>query len=644
MKQLLILSFSFIIISCSAQKPVLPEVAIKKYMSPELLWKVQRVSPVSLSDDKEYLLYKVTTPIVEDNSFESKFYKIDLKGGQAIELENLEKYKNNDDISPDGKFKILAKSTKVHPVLGPDFYPEYNLSSAHIYMELDHRHWDKWNDGTYNHLYFGNSLEADSTFMDIMSNEPYNCPQKPFGGSHDYTWSPDSKSILYVSKKLAGTSSMLSTNTDLYKYDISTGKTSNLTQENKGYDDHPSYSSNGDLAWLSMATDGYEADKHDLKVMSVEGTVQNLTASWDETVLSYKWANDGKSVYFTAAVDGTQQIFEVNYPGKTKMAPVVRQLTNGIWNVNDIIGQVDDRLIVSRTSMNRAPEIYSYNLTSKEWIQITHVNDKLYSDVAETPSEKRYVTTTDGKKMLVWVIYPPDFDKNKKYPTLLYCQGGPQSPLTQFYSYRWNFHLMASQGYIVVAPNRRGMPGHGVEWNQQISGDYGGQNIQDYLSAIDDIAKEPYVDKDRLGAVGASYGGYSVFFLAGQHNKRFKSFISHCGIFNTQSMYGSTEEIFFVNHDLGGPYWENPENPSYTTFNPASHVNKWDTPILIIQGGKDYRVPKGQALEAFTAAQMKGLRSKLLYFPDENHWIMKPHNGLVWQKEFFTWLDETVKY
>jgi len=643
MKQVLVLLFLFTLGSCKAQQQVFQVNSAQKIMSPALLWQVHRVSPIGVSDDNQSLLYKVTTPNIEENNFNSKSYILNLKTGLVSEINDITPYRKDPKISPDGQYKTIDKSTKVLPVTAVDFYPKYDKSSAQIYSELDHRHWDKWNDGTYNHIFVGKTSEDVLAYTDIMKDELYNCPQKPFGGGEDYIWSPDSKSIVYVSKKLSGAAAVVSTNTDLYKYDIASQKTINLTEGNMGYDDHPSYSIDGDLAWLSMVTDGYESDKHDIKVMSQDGIVQNLTANWDETVLGYQWANDGKSLYFLAAIDGTQQIFQVNYPGKTRIAPVVQQLTQGIWNVNTIVSHIGDELIVGRGSINKAQEIYSYNTKTKEWKQLTHVNDDFYKDIAESTTERRYVTTTDGKKMLVWVVYPPNFDKNKKYPTLLYCQGGPQSPLTQFYSFRWNLHLMASQGYIVVAPNRRGMPGHGVEWNKQISQDYGGQNIQDYLSAIDDVAKEPYVDKNRLGAVGASYGGYSVFFLAGNHDKRFKTFISHCGIFNWKSMYGSTEELFFVNHDLGGPYWEIPNHPSYNEFNPVNHVAKWDTPILIIQGGKDYRVPKGQGLEAFTAAQLKGLKSKLLYFPDENHWIIQPHNGLVWQQEFFNWLDETLK-
>jgi dipeptidyl aminopeptidase/acylaminoacyl peptidase len=393
-----------------------------------------------------------------------------------------------------------------------------------------------------------------------------------------------------------------------------------------------------------MKRDGYEADKNDI-IVRFKGIDMNLTANWDGTVDSFHWSLDGKKIYFLAAVDGTKQLFEVNFPGMTRIAINVRQLTTGTFDVTDIVGVVGDQMIVGRTDMNHAKELYSYDLKKNTWLQLTKVNNETYKKLALPTYEKRYVTTTDGKKMLVWVILPPNFDKTKKYPTLLYCQGGPQSALTQSYSFRWNFSLMASQGYVIVAPNRRGMPGHGVAWNEQISKDWGGQVMDDYLAAIDEVAKENYVDKTRLGAVGASYGGYSVFYLAGIHNKRFKTFISHCGVFNLESMYGTTEEIFFTDWDNGGPYWDK-SNPAaqktYTQFNPINLVTKWDTPILIIQGGKDYRVPIGQGQEAFQAAQLLGIKSRFVLFPEENHWVLKPQNAIVWQREFFGWLRETL--
>jgi dipeptidyl aminopeptidase/acylaminoacyl peptidase len=639
-----------------AQSSITPSNTIKQTMTPELLWKVKRVSGVGLTKDKNSVVYRVSTPSVEENKFSSVYYSVPVAGESSSELKMPSDVLMDKNISPDGKFKLTHKPVKVEPVHGYDFHPDLKKSTAQIYTALDFRHWDTWNEGTYNHVLYGPVSAVDSTYTDIMKGESYNCPQKPFGGDEDYIWSPDSKSIIYVSKKLSGTKAAQSTNTDIYQYDISTGKTTNLTPDNKGYDTHPLYSANGDLAFLSMKTDGYEADKNDIKVIS-SGITTNLTAHWDETVLSFIWANDGKSLYFTAAVGGTLQLFSVDFPGVTKKKPTVTQLTAGTWDVSGILGQSGNLLIVSRLSMNRAAEIYSYDVNTKQWSQLTDVNREMYSSIAPCKTEKRMVTTTDNKQMLVWVVYPPDFDPKKKYPTLLYCQGGPQSALTQFYSYRWNLHLMASQGYIVVAPNRRGMPGHGVKWNKQISTNWGGQNIKDLYSAIDHMAKEPFVDKTRLGAVGASYGGYSVFYMAGTHKKRFKTFIAHDGIFNTVSMYGTTEEMFFVNYDLGGPYWQKKTdesmigdipvtteipNKSYTSFNPVNHVHKWNTPIYIIQGGKDYRVSDGQSMEAFTAAQIKGLKSKFLYLPDENHWVVKPQNSIVWQREFFKWLKETL--
>jgi dipeptidyl aminopeptidase/acylaminoacyl peptidase len=426
---------------------------------------------------------------------------------------------------------------------------------------------------------------------------------------------------------------------------IATKTTTNLTENNKGYDTHPAFSSKGTLAWLQMERDGYESDKNDIIVKLPEGDL-NLTKDWDGTVNGFIWSEDGSKIFFNAPVGGTVHAFQIDVPvgNKTKSKP--KQISQGRFDVSGIIGQSGNHLIVYRRDMNHATEIYNLNTGTGEMKQLSDGNDEIYKDIKMSKIEKRMVKTTDGKDMLTWVIYPPDFDPTKKYPTLLYCQGGPQGALSQFYSFRWNFQLMAANGYIIVAPSRRGMPGFGVEWNEQISKDYGGQNMKDYLSAIDDVAKESYVDKDRMGCIGASYGGYSVFYLASRHEGRFKSFISHDGIFNWRSMYGTTEELFFVNWDIGGAYWDK-ENAaaqrSYSEFNPVNFVDKWDTPIMIIQGGKDFRVPIGQGLEAFQAAQLQGIKSKLLIFPEENHWVLLPQNSLVWQREFYKWLDETVK-
>lgn len=611
-------------------------------MTPELLWKLGRVSVLGISKDGKNIVYKVSTPSVEENKSHSKYFTISLNGGHVTEIEKdkASTLVHDKNVSVTGSI-LSSKEVKTEKVLGSDFYPELDKSQAQVYNSLDYRHWDTWNEGKHNHVFI---RDNEGNEIDILANEPFDCPQKPFGGDEDYIWSSDGSKIIYVCKKKFGTEYAISTNTDLYEYDISSKTTKNLTEGNLGYDVAPQFSPNGDLSWLQMKRDGYEADKNDI-IVRHRGMDINLTAAWDGTVDSFTWSKDGKKVYFLAPIDGTKQLFEVNFPGLTKIAVRVQQITKGQFDVNQIIGFNENTILVTRSDMNHANEIFSYDLKKKSWNQITNINTETYSKLALPTVEKRMVKTTDGKDMLVWVILPPNFDKTKKYPTLLYCQGGPQGALSQFYSFRWNFQVMASQGYVVVAPNRRGMPGHGVKWNEDISKDWGGQAMDDYLSAIDDVAKESYVDKSRLGAVGASYGGYSVFQLAGIHNNRFKSFIAHDGIFNLQSMYGTTEEVFFTNWDMGGAYWETENKAAqktYNKFNPINLVNNWNTPILIVQGGKDYRVPIGQALEAFQAAQLKGIKSRLLYFPEENHWVLQPQNGIVWQREFFKWLKETL--
>lgn len=615
----------------------------QEVLSPELLWKLGRVTPLGISKDNQNVLYKVSIPSVEENKSNTKIYSIPIGGGTAKEITETKDLLKDKNVSPDGKYLLSHQEIKVEKVHGKDYYPELDQSNAQVYNGLDYRHWDTWNDGTHNHVGYA-KIDDPKSFIDLMKNEPFDSPQKPFGGDEDYIWSKDGKSIVYVCKKKSGTAYAISTNTDLYEYNLETKTTKNLTESNLGYDTHPLFSPNGELTWLQMKRDGYEADKNDI-IVRFKGIDMNLTTNWDGTVDSFHWSLDGKKIYFLAAVDGTKQLFEVNFPGMTRIAINVRQLTTGTFDVTDIVGVIGDQMIVGRTDMNHAKELYSYDLKKNTWLQLTKVNDETYKKLTLPTYEKRYVTTTDGKKMLVWVILPPNFDQTKKYPTLLYCQGGPQSSLTQSYSFRWNFSLMASQGYVIVAPNRRGMPGHGVAWNEQISKDWGGQVMDDYLAAIDNVAKENYVDKTRLGAVGASYGGYSVFYLAGIHNKRFKTFISHCGVFNLESMYGTTEEIFFTDWDNGGPYWDKSNtaaHKTYTQFNPINLVTKWDTPILIIQGGKDYRVPIGQGQEAFQAAQLLGIKSRFVLFPEENHWVLKPQNALVWQREFFGWLKETL--
>lgn len=620
---------------------LLPILSVSQVMSPELLWKLGRVSAKGISEDGKYFVYSVSTPNMKENTFESKLEVIDLETGDPVEIKEPLSILKNDKISTDGKWLLKHGRVKVRDVMASDYYEELHKSNAMIYDQLHFRHWDAWETGEYNHV----MIEELSTglVVDLLDGDPYHSPTVPFGGPEDYVWSPDGNSVVYVCKKKFGTEYVNSTNTDLYRYDLSSGETVNLTRENQGYDTHPRFSRDGRLAYLSMKRDGYESDKNDIVVID-DGDARNLTAAWDGTVREFIWGESGEEIFFTAATEGTVQLYQLSLKDRNDRKVSIRRITEGQFDLTGLVGQVGEELICGRTDMNHAREFYAVSVKNGNMRQLTNVNGDAYAGLNLPEVKKRMVTTTDGKSMVTWVIYPPDFDPAKKYPTLLYTQGGPQSALSQFYSFRWNFQVMASQGFIVVAPNRRGMPGYGVEWNEQISKDWGGQNMQDYLAAIDDIALEPYVDRKRLGCVGASYGGYSAFFLAGIHEGRFKSFIAHDGIFNLKSMYGTTEELFFVNWDLGGPYWEENEEirKAYEEFNPINHVEKWDTPILVIQGGKDFRVPESQAFEAFTAAQQRGIQSRLLYFPEENHWVLSPQNGLVWQREFFRWLNETL--
>ncbi|XZF13960.1 S9 family peptidase [Chitinophagaceae bacterium MMS25-I14] len=656
-------------------------------MTPELLWSLKRVGADGISADGGKVYYTARQTDIATEKTTSKHYTINLEKGTTKEwtapegksiiqrdadawyaTDEKTLYRSSDHgkswkavfdglqdadnvrVSPDGRYVAFSKEVLVKPVKGTDLYPDLTKTTAQVYTDLNYRHWDTWEDGKFSHIFLA-AVKNGAEAKDLMNSEPYDCPQKPFGGTEDFVWRPDSKGLVYVCKKKAGKEYATSTNTDLYYYEIATAETVNWTANMMGYDTNPSFSPDGKrIAWTSMAHDGYESDKNDVYVMDVtpRGGINmkmNLTAGWDAAAGGFAWDNNSSKIYINAPVKGTEQLFEVNVPANlaVRMMPAVTQVTNGKFDINGIVGQAGKELIVTRCDMNHATELYAVNPVDGNMHAITHENDETYKSVKPSDTKLRMVKTTDGRQMGVWVVYPPDFDPAKKYPTLLYCQGGPQSALTQFYSVRWNFQLMAAQGYIVVAPNRHGMPGWGVKWNEEISKDWGGQPMDDYLAAIDDVAKEDYVDKNRLGCVGASYGGYSVYMLAGIHNNRFKTFIAHDGLFDLKSWYGTTEELWFANWDIGGAYWDGSAPKSYEKFNPSNYVDKWNTPIMIVQGGIDFRVPIEQGLEAFQAAQLKGIKSKLLYLPNENHWVLHAHNGLVWQHEFFKWLDETLK-
>ena len=644
-------------------------------MTPETLWTLNKIGVSAISPDQNSLIYSIGKTDLKTEKNNKKNYFLNVNTAEATALDLGKKsliqwdangiYAQEDDkiylskdagktwsefytvgkvdnivISPDGKKVAFSKEVLVEKVMGKEKYADVPKSTAHIYTDLNHRHWDYFNEGKYNHPFIVNVSETADQAKDLLEGKPWDSPQRPFGGSEDFIWTPDSSQLLYVTKPLSGKEYAFSTNTDIFAYDLASGTLKNLTESNKGYDVAPHFSPDGKyLYWMSMARDGYEADKNDLKIMDWKsGQTTNLTKDWDESVTgSVFWSPDSKNIYFTSAWKGTKQLFSLN-PKNSK----IQQVTKGDFDLNDIYAQNKNALLVSRNDMNHNPDLFSVDLKNGSMKQITEVNKKNYESITPSRTELKMVKTTDGKEMGVWFIYPPNFDANKKYPTLLYCQGGPQSALTQSFSVRWNFALMAANDYVIVAPNRRGMPGWGTKWNEDISKDWGGQVMKDYLAAADFAKTLPYVDGDRMGVVGASYGGYSAMMLAGIHENRFKTFIAHDGLFDMKSWYLTTEELFFAKWDLGGSPYDNPIPKSYTEFNPSNYVNKWNKPMMIIQGGIDYRVPYEQGQEAFQAAKLKGLKAKFLYFPNENHWVLHAQNGLVWQREFFEWLKETL--
>ena len=648
----------------------------QQVMTPEILWTLNKFSVTAVEPSHAGIIYSVgKVDLNTEKTNRQNFYlnfeknqilKMDLLGKKSIfqwdkngvyASEGDKIYISKDNglswaefytigdadnivVSPDGKKVAFSKAVQVEKLLGKDKYADLPKTTAQIYTDLNHRHWDAWNEGKYNHVFVASISDDVSKAKDLLDGQKFDTPQKPSGGSEDFIWSSDSSQLLYVCKKKSGKEYATSTNTDIYTFDLASGKTENITEGMMGYDVNPKFSPDGkSLLWQSMARDGYEADKNDVVVMDwVSKKKTNLTKNWDESVVGdVAWSNDSKMIYFTTAKRGTKQFFALN-PKDAK----VNQISDGAFDVNEIVAFQNDFAFVTRTDINHNADLFKLNLKDGTMLQITQVNKENYANLTPSKSELKMVKTSDGKEMGVWFHYPPNFDPNKKYPTLLYCQGGPQSALTQYFSTRWNFALMAANGYIVVAPNRRGMPGWGTKWNEDISKDWGGQPMRDYIAAADFAKTLPFVDGSRMGAVGASYGGYSVFMLAGIHENRFKTFIAHDGLFDMKSWYGTTEELWFANWDLGGNYWQNPQPKAYTDYNPSNFVEKWNTPIMVIQGGIDFRVPYEQGQEAFQAAKLKGLKTKFLYFPNENHWVLHPQNGLVWQREFFEWLKETL--
>lgn len=650
----------------------------------EALEALGRVSGPAVSPDGKKVLYGVSYESVEQNKSNNELYVMNIDGSDATRLTHTPQSEGqaawinggkeiafvaekdgkpqmwvmNADgtgrrvvsrlengvagflVSPDGKKVLVISSVKYGRTA--DVYPDLPKANARIIDDLMYKHWDEWVTEIPHPFiadFDGYSLK---NIKDIMDGEPYESPMKPFGGIESFAWSPDSKQVVYVSRKKTGMEYAVSTNSDLYLYDIEKTTTRNLTEGMMGYDTAPAFSPDGtQLAWLSMEHDGYESDKNRIFVMDMAtGTRTDLTANWDYTADAIAWNPNGKSIYFLAPYLGVTPIFSIDVATKA-----VSMVTSGA-DIADYaaLAPVDDKTIVTmRHSMLYPNEIFS--VTDRKATALTDVNRDVLSQIDAPSLEKVMVPTTDGKEMTTWVVLPPNFDPAKKYPAILYCQGGPQQAVSQFWSYRWNLMLMASNGYIVIAPNRRGLPGFGTEWNAQISGDYPGQNMQDYLSAVDYMKQRPYVDGDHIGAVGASYGGFSVYMLAGIHENRFAALIAHAGIFNTEAQYLETEEMWFANWDLGGAFWEKDNAVAQRTFanSPHKFVDRWNTPILVTHGEYDYRILSSQGEMAFNAARLRGVPAEMVIFPDENHWILKPQNAILWQRVFFRWLDRWLK-
>lgn len=548
--------------------------------------------------------------------------------------------------SPDQSKVVLIRTVKYNRTAA-DIYPDLPKATGRVIDDLMYKHWDTWVTEIPHPFIGAFDGQTITDLKDIMEGEPYEAPMRPFGGVESFAWSPDSKILVYTSRKKTGMEYALSTNSDLYAYNLTTETTTNLTEGMMGYDTNPAFSPDGRyMAWLSMERDGYEADKNRLFIRdNATGQKTDLTSDWDYTIEEFAWNPNGKNIWFIAYHQGVAPIFNMEIATHK-----VTTVAEGLYDYTSL-APVDNKTIVTmRHSMLRPNEIYRIGPKTKKGVKedvaLTDINGDIFAQLTMPTIEAKKVPTTDGKEMLTWVIYPPKFDASHKYPAILYCQGGPQSAVSQFWSYRWNFALMASNGYIMIAPNRRGVPGFGTEWEEQISKDYPGQNMRDYLSAVDYMkANEPAIDPARIGATGASYGGFSVYWLAGNHDKRFAALLAHAGIFNTEAQYLETEEMWFANWDMGGAFWDKDNAIAQRTFATSPHrfVDRWDTPIMISHGEKDYRILASQGMAAFNAAKMRGIPAEMVIFPDENHWILKPQNAVMWQRLFFRWFDRWLK-
>ena len=682
-------------------------------MTPEALWAMSRIGGYQASPDGQHIVYQTGYYSVEENKSHQvlwmmgadgtdqkqltedadnetdaqwlddetiaflrggEIWKMKFDGSGRKQLSETEGKVEGFQFSPDGSKVIVLKSIDFNEIIkkNPDDLPK---ATGRLVTDLMYRHWDHYVESIQHPFVYevGDSgISGEGT--DLLEGEPYECPMEPFGGMEQLAWSPDGQSIAYTCRKKTGLAYSISTDADIYIYNIGPRETKNLCKpadytepeieptktmkyqkvnakenlaNNVGYDQNPKFSPDGkQIAWLSMERNGYEADRQRLCICDLAtGEKKYVTESFDSNVDDFCWAPDGKTLYFIGVWHATENLYRTNLDGEVK--PVCIE-----WADFGSLQMLNDKTLLAEQHSFLAPaDLYVVtpgdSVKDTKATQITQVNKEILDQLGKPSVDQRWVKTSDGQQMLYWIIQPPHFDPNKKYPTLLFCEGGPQSPVSQFWSYRWNFFIMASQGYVVIAPNRRGLPGFGQEWLEEISGDWTGQCMKDYLAAIDDAAQNlPYVDKDKLGAVGASFGGFSVYYLAGHHDKRFKCFIAHDGAFNLEAMYTETEENWFSNWEYDDAYWnkDRTANADKTYKNsPHLFVDKWDTPILCIHGEKDYRINATQGMSAFNAARMKGIEAELLIFPDENHWVLKPQNGILWQRTFFNWLDRWLK-
>ena len=659
-------------------------------LTAEVMWKMGRIGSQTLSPDGSKLLYTLTEYNMAENRGITSLVLRDMATGEEVRLtdnnstntapqwldnetiaflsnrsgemqvwsfdSNGDNLKQVTDIAGGvegfgiaGDHAFYTKRVEVAKLKGSNKYDDMDKSKVRIYDDLMVRHWDYWDDGSYLHVFAADFKDGKIVNgKDIIgADSAYDSPLAPYFDTAEITLSPDGSLLAYTCKPLTGVEYALSTDSDIFLYNFATEETRNLSKEAAatgvdkfvGYDKYPVFSPDGSkIAFRSQRRPGNEADQQRLWVFDLNtNECTYITRGQDYCVTEVAW-DGNEAMYFVLPWRGTHQVAHIDLNGNMK------HITAGNHDINNFTFAAG-KIVANMNTISKAVELYDVNLESGELTQLTDVNHEIYEHIKMGEVQERWITTTDGKKMLTWVILPPNFDPTKKYPTLLYCQGGPQSTVSQFWSYRWNFQLMAAQGYVVVAPNRRGCPSFGQEWTDQISGDYSGQNIKDYLAAIDEVSKEPWVDVDHRGCVGASYGGYSTYYLAGVHEGRFKAFIAHCGIFNFESMYGHTEELFFVTNDYGGAYWEKDNATAMRSYanSPHKKVANWDSPIMIITGEKDYRIPYSQSLEAFTAARVQGIDARLVSFENEAHQVFQPQNSVVWNREFFSWLDKYLK-